>query len=272
MSNAGAKEGGCCPPGSWPALQVDYKPRGTMKDIGKGLQAYVVGSGSRGIIVLPDVFGVESGHSKAICDAFADAGFVAVLPDMFRGGALQPRDPNNPLADIGAWGPKFDYQSVLQKDVKEVLLPYLHDQCKLKSNASIALAGFCWGSWMLFHMCADSSLPGGPFACGISFHPSVQVEAFFFKRDPLALIDRATCPQLLLPSAGEDASLKEEGDAIKRLRAKPFGASCGVRTFPEMQHGWVNRGDLNDPKVARDSQQALELGIDFAKRHTKPAA
>eukprot|EP00166_Cyanidium_caldarium_P001090 ctg_1492.g537 len=104
MSNAGAKEGGCCPPGSWPALQVDYKPRGTMKDIGKGVQAYVVGSGSRGIIVLPDVFGVESGHSKAICDAFADAGFVAVLPDMFRGGALQPRDPNNPLADIGAWG------------------------------------------------------------------------------------------------------------------------------------------------------------------------
>ncbi|KAF6002509.1 hypothetical protein F1559_003471 [Cyanidiococcus yangmingshanensis] len=261
----------CCPPDSWPALKVDYKPKGKLIYIGRGLQAYVVGNGPRAVLALNDVFGIESGHSKEICDAIADHGFTVVFPDVFRGNHLKVSDMSKLFEELPGWAKQFDYESNLRQDVVEVILPYLHEKLGFKNNEKIALVGFCWGAFMLFHLAGDTKLPGGPFACGVSFHPSVQIEGVF-QRDPLQLIDRATCPQLLLPSAGEPDFMKEEGDAIKKLRAKPFGASCGVKTFPNMQHGWVNRGDRSDPQVVRDAQQALQLAVDFMQRHTKANA
>jgi len=40
-----------------------------------------------------------------------------------------------------------------------------------------------------------------------------------------------------------------------------------IHEFPEMMHGWVNRGDLNDPKTARDVRLAMDLGTAFFRKH-----
>lgn len=70
----------CCPPGSWPALQVDYAPQGKIIDLG-GFKVYEMGAGSRALILFEDIFGIESGRHKIIADTYAALGFKVYLPE-----------------------------------------------------------------------------------------------------------------------------------------------------------------------------------------------
>jgi len=61
----------CCPAGSWPALQAptDYKRQGKVGVIHGDIQAYTVGStagAKRAILVLTDIFGIDSGRVQAV--------------------------------------------------------------------------------------------------------------------------------------------------------------------------------------------------------------
>ena len=63
----------CCPPGSWGSLSPpkDYVPKGNYEAIGSKLKGYVVGTdkvaSKKAILCAPDIFGKDSGRSKAIC-------------------------------------------------------------------------------------------------------------------------------------------------------------------------------------------------------------
>lgn len=70
----------CCPPGSWPALQVDYTPKGKMLELG-GLSLYEVGSGNKALVLFEDIFGIESGRHKTVADTYAALGFKVYMPE-----------------------------------------------------------------------------------------------------------------------------------------------------------------------------------------------
>lgn len=70
----------CCPPGSWPALQLNYTPKGKIVDIG-GVSLYEVGSGTKALVLFEDIFGIESGRHKTIADTYAELGFKVYLPE-----------------------------------------------------------------------------------------------------------------------------------------------------------------------------------------------
>jgi hypothetical protein len=70
----------CCPPGSWPALQVDYAPNGTLVDIG-GFKVYEIGSARKALVLFEDIFGIESGRHKIIADTYAALGFTVFWPE-----------------------------------------------------------------------------------------------------------------------------------------------------------------------------------------------
>jgi hypothetical protein len=68
----------------------------------------------------------------------------------------------------------------------------------------------------------------------------------------------------LVLTAGSDATnLKENGDLIKILKSKEFGSAVKTVDFPEMAHGWVSRGDITDPVVARDLKIAIDMTLEF---------
>lgn len=69
----------CCPPGSWPALQVTYEPKGNTIDLG-GSKVYHSGSGSKYLILFEDIFGIDSGKHKTIADTYAQLGFNVYVP------------------------------------------------------------------------------------------------------------------------------------------------------------------------------------------------
>jgi len=64
----------CCPDNAWGELKnPDYVPHGTV-DVFGGLSIYKVGNSSKCIIWNYDIFGLDGGRSKQMCDFLADNG------------------------------------------------------------------------------------------------------------------------------------------------------------------------------------------------------
>merc|ERR1719162_2076821 len=78
---------------------------------------------------------------------------------------------------------------------------------------------------------------------------------------------KLTKPVLLMPSKGEDPKLKE-GGAIAEHVVKQGGKSI---TFADMEHGFMCRGDLTAPEVARDVEASMKHTVEFFKANLKDA-
>jgi len=164
----------CCPPGSWPALNEKYELKGKEIDIGKGLMAYVIGTPPEkdhhgtAIIVYTDVFGVDGGRIKPICDQLSEQGYFVVCPDFFRG---KPYSGIIDMATIITYiGENVKYDEY-RKDFIDIVLPYVDS----KKIDKIGLIGFCLGSWIIFKFCADEKI-ANRFQCGVNVHPSIIIE------------------------------------------------------------------------------------------------
>ena len=60
---------------------------------------------------------------------------------------------------------------------------------------------------------------------------------------------------------------KENGSLTRQLMAKPFGDKCEVIEFDEMLHGWCTRGDITDPKVARDVELSIKFTLEYITKN-----
>lgn len=242
---------GCCPIGSEPALAADYTPKGNEENV-DGLTCYVTGSGDKAIIVYYDVFGFNGGRIRLICDQLAEAGFFVVLPDIYHGDAWVA---GKPMDELMEWLKRFPWETMIKDDTAKVL-----NFMESKSVKSIGCLGFCAGAWEVFHLCQNEKIK-----CGASMHPSVHIgEVFGDNVNELA--ESVKSPQLLYP-AGADSDFYKTGGTVNEILKQKFGDGFVFKEFPEMNHGWVTRGDLSKPAVARDVKLAMEGGVEFFKKH-----
>ncbi|KAF0708501.1 hypothetical protein As57867_006312, partial [Aphanomyces stellatus] len=73
-------------------------------------------------------------------------------------------------------------------------------------------------------------------------------------------------PQLVLAAGNDPAWLKPGGSVEKTLQAR--GIASKFRDFPDVVHGWVNRGDLAEPAVASAFNAAWnDEAIPFLQQH-----
>jgi len=241
-----ATQNNICPVGSEPHLAATYTPIGTEEKLGE-LPIYTVGSGEKAIIFCYDIYGFNAGRTRLMCDQFAAAGFLVILPDFFRGDSKANYE--------GVAGPPEFVKKVtwdkVNADLTEQVYPYL----ERKGAKSIGIIGCCWGGYVQFKASAS-----GKINAGVGFHPSLLRKA----ETPEELAQGVTCPQLILPGGNDPEEVKEGGIVEKVLKEK-FGDKARVKTFTDMKHGWVPRGDLSDPNVARDVKEAMELAIEFFK-------
>jgi len=250
---------GCCPPGSEPALTTDYKDQGKVIEA-KQLNFYTVGSGKKAVIVFHDIFGWNSGRTREVCDGLAAQGFLVVCPDFFHGQAMDfamnliSMFLHLPRMLRFLW--KFPWKNV-EKELNEVIYPYLQQQGVTK----IGCIGFCWGAWAGTHASSDERM-----SCHVGLHPSLQVGKFF-KESTKGLLDDVKCPQMFLPAGNDPAGVKQNGEAEQILSKKSFGKECRYVEFPQMKHGWVVRGDLSQPDIARDTKLAIDQMTAFLSKH-----
>jgi len=155
------------------------------------------------------------------------------------------------------WIKNYSWEKV-EKDVDRVW-NLLWEKLGVKK---LGVVGFCWGSYGVLKLSST-----GKVAAGISFHPSHSRLTGLYGDDESSLLKAVQCPQLFVPAGNDPESCKEGGLAQKIFNEKSIGKECQFKEFPEMQHGWVPRGDLTDPKVARDVRAALDLGSKFFAKH-----
>jgi len=274
----------CCPPGSHGAAsRGGYIPKGGMEDL-EGTPCYIVGQGSRGILVAHDAFGLDSGRTLEICDLLASKlGVIVAAPQFWRDGAAGGRKGARAIEDAfhptpetsccqmpslyaqAAWHlPSFIRD--FKKHNWEIVSPAVHDhvlpEMRRRGAAKVAALGFCWGGWLVAHASASKDI-----CCGVTFHPS-QVEVCRFTGESFdELCEGIACPQMLLAAGPDQQDVKEGGKEFEALQATSFADECVFRTFDAMKHGWVNRGSLEDVEVARDYNQAMELACNFLTKH-----
>jgi dienelactone hydrolase len=238
---------GCCPPGSWPYLAPDYTPKGTEEKI-DDVPVYTIGKGDKAVVVIPDAFGPEAGRHKAFCDQIAEAGYYVVLVDVFKGD----RYTNPDFSGIRAWLANYSWEKV-EDDIINKVIPHVTN----KGVKRIAMAGFCYGSCIVFGAAST-----GKIDLGLSFHPSLHAFG-----EPDSFAEKVKCPQLVCPAGNDPESVKEGNSVEKILRSRDFGDKNKFRNFPEMQHGWMIRSDLKVAENLRDYKLGMELALDYLKQH-----
>ena len=253
QSKSQTKIGCCCPSGSEPALKSDYIPKGKIEDV-DGLPIYYIGQGEKAIIFVYDIFGFDSGRTKQMCDELAAEGYLVVLPDFFRHDGLKSSDMEGFFGFFRCLN-RFRKNNSWEKgseDFNKRIYPFLEK----KGVKKIGMLGTCWGSYYVFKASAE-----GKISAGANFHPSLMMR----KETPQELARAQKCPQMMLLGKNDPANIKE-GSEVEKILHEKFGKVALFKTFGEMKHGWVVRGDIKKPAVARDYKIAMDMAIDFFKK------
>jgi dienelactone hydrolase len=169
----------CCPPGALGYLQPSetYTPTGTKGEAG-GCEFYATGSGAAAIILFPDVWGWNSGRTRAMADEFGRLGYTVYVPKLLTpaleggtdGDGLPPGfEIETRGAEFGPWVKNIPWAAIEPK-VKSLIA-----HVKRQGATSMGVVGCCWGGWAAFHtsaICVD-------IVAAVIFHPSCQLEGMF---------------------------------------------------------------------------------------------
>lgn len=245
----------CCPVTSEPA-------RGASPSVGKikkygTTSLYVTGpaNAKAGLIAYPDIFGMDSGRGKADADALGKLGYAVVMVDLTDGDYLEP-DSFGPK--FLPWLKKYPFDSDLSLRIADAI-NYLKNEAKVQRFASY---GYCWGSWVGAN---QTTKAGSPILAHVSFHPTWAIQNMLYGDGAVdELAELVKVPQLLL-SAGDDPDFVREGGSVEKILEgrTDIGSKCKVVDFPSMNHGWVHRGDLDDPATKQAVMKAWHEAVKF---------
>ena len=137
----------CCPPSALPYLAAKPATKGSKKAI-DGVEFYETGAQSKAAIILfPDVWGWDSGRTRALADAFAEQGYRTYVPKVlqpaFQGGTdgdgLPPDfDLGSRMEEFMGWVKTVKWDGIDKK--VNALLAY----AKAEGATSIGVVGCCW--------------------------------------------------------------------------------------------------------------------------------
>jgi dienelactone hydrolase len=247
------------------------------------MSAYVVGpwgqespSPTRILVVFTDVYGIDSGNQKVICDALSDAfsnnddesTTLVIIPDLFRGNPIM-KDwgifTSTLMIPAVVWASKTRMtDTAIERDLMECLWPFLAKYNNNDPNVNISMIGFCYGAWVMGRAMALPAFSSF-VKCGVGIHPSWQIQGLHGKTE-MAMAEAIQAKPLLFLSAGND-ELKVGNPIVQQLAQQRGGideATIAIE-FPDMVHGWVGRGDANDAKIAEQQEKALNLTTNFIK-------
>jgi dienelactone hydrolase len=200
-----------------------------------------------GLVAIPDIFGPDSGRIKQDAEALAKLGYAVVLVDA--------ADGDYPVSlegvDVPAWLQKNCFEKVAGAHVANAIA-YLQEEV---GTESICSYGYCWGAYV---GAKQSALSTPVVKAHVSFHPSWMAEQLVNGEGAVEKMAEAISVPQLLCAAGNDPPIVSEGGAVEKiLKSKPaIAEQCNVVNFPDMIHGWVCRGDIEDPATKEAVKKA----------------
>mmetsp|Transcript_26674 Transcript_26674/g.82044 ORF Transcript_26674/g.82044 Transcript_26674/m.82044 type:complete len:298 (+) Transcript_26674:1041-1934(+) len=248
----------CCPPEALPYLVAEPATTGKKESV-EGVEFYVSGpsGASAAILLFPDVWGWDSGRTRALADAFAEEGYRVYVPKLLQPPLEGGTDGDGlpPTFDLQARGADFlPWIKTVTWEATKPKVEALLAHAKADGASTVGVVGCCWGGWA----CFQTSALTADVKCGVIFHPSCQIEGAH-GGDVQKLCKRVQAPMCFMPAAGDAPELYgEEGSLV-------VGCPAGSKTklFADMAHGWVPRGDVANADVKRDVALAMSEAIAY---------
>ncbi len=211
------------------------------------------GSGP-GVLVFQEIFGIND-NIRGLCERLAEAGFVALAPDMF--WRIEPRferKDESGFADAMAMIGKFDQPA----GAKDITSTFTHLLAMPECNGKIGGVGFCLGGTLTYVMAATARADGrGPDAA-VSYYGSGI-------HDMLGLTDSIECPIMFHYGDQDPFIPKEHVEAVE--------AALGGRPDVTVHHYDAGHAFSNwdAPSMYNETSanQAWQRTVEFLSSHLK---
>lgn len=217
---------------------------------GKSFSGYLAtpaGGKGPGVVVIQEIFGVND-VMRAITDQFAEAGYLALCPDLF-----WRQEPGIRISDRteAEWKRAFElFQGFdLEKGVKD-LNSTIETLRKLPGCAGkVGTVGFCLGGRLAYLTATRTRADAAVGYYGVYLTEHVK--------------EGIRCP-LMLHVANEDEFVDKDAQATVRnaLRGNP---KVTLHDYPGLGHAFARVGGKHYDKAAAD--QARKRTLDFFKKH-----
>jgi carboxymethylenebutenolidase len=200
-----------------------------------------VGAGGA-IVVIQEIFGVNS-HVRAVCDRFADAGYVAVAPALFDRTQRNFESGYSPdeIAKARTFIANPDWDAMLRDTQAAIDVA--------AATGPVAIVGFCMGGTVAF--LAATRLKG--LAAAVCYYGG-RIVAF--------ADEKPRCPTQMHFGEKDQSIPMSDVEIIKRKRP-----DCEIYVYPEAAHGFHcdERASFHQPSAT----QAYERTLAFLKAHMR---
>ncbi|GMF39279.1 unnamed protein product [Phytophthora fragariaefolia] len=225
----------------------------------KNTKLFVAGptQAKAGLVAIPDIFGPDSSRIKQDAETLSKLGYAVVLVDAADSDYLETLEGQ----DVPGWLQRNSFEKVSGAHVANAIA-YLQEEVGVQSISSY---GYCWGAYVG----AKQSALSTPVVKGhVSFHPSWMAEQLVNGEGAVQkMAESISVPQLLCAAGNDPPLVSEGGDVEKILKSKPaIAEDSNVVNFPDMIHGWVCRGDIEDPATKEAAKKAWHLANEFIQK------
>jgi carboxymethylenebutenolidase len=206
------------------------------------------------VVCFIEAFGITD-HFKNIAQRFAEAGFCAVVPDIYHGDVFDYGDMDGALGKIKS----LDEIKVTAEAAAAIDALQGHAEC---DTGYTMLVGFCLGGRLAFR--AHAALGDRVSGAACFYGGGIAPREDHFGREPLlGHVDKMRAP-LELFYGGEDQSIRPDEHGRIAEALGNAGVGYGLHVYPEAGHAFFcdDRSSYN-ADVAEDS---WELTIRFFRQ------
>ena len=185
------------------------------------------------VIVIQEIFGLTD-WLRSMCDELAEAGVIAVAPDLFNGQKFEDLD-----------GARKATSALKKEDVKAALDAAADYASKIPaSNGTLAVCGFCWGGGWAFNYA--------------SMNPKLKAAYSFYG---VAVDNAEDAAKIACPVYGFYGENDERVNATIP-KAEELMKAAGKKYEPVIYkgagHGFMRSGEPNNPNVREGDKKARD--------------
>ncbi|KAF7198620.1 Hydrolase tropI [Pseudocercospora fuligena] len=219
-------------------LHVDNST-GKTETIG-GESLYITGrKHDAAIVYLTDIFGNALLNNRLLADSLAKAGYLVVMPDLFRGDPVPAdalSDPNSTF-NMTAWRarhPQLQVEEIIESAISTVRNDY--------NISKVAGTGYCFGGKYVARFLAE----GRGFDAGFTAHPSATTEDEW---------DAVASPISIAFGALDNSNTAENRTNIESI-FQSGNKTYQTSLYADAEHGFAVRTNLTDKKKAFAQESA----------------